>query len=227
MSNNKSFIETILGPRPKECHPEPSEFHVSMCGICQPAWAWDSRTKKMRAILEAEGDTIQPILDCIAEESEGVFCDNDFDEGYNKAKADFALNLQAPIEKVLLRVAAEKAEAIDLIKSASVCIDMATTCDVAWAELAKKDLDKAEKVLAPPTGEEGKFKSQGLCDTTMTERFDAPCSCDTYEGNLGPCATFKEGGKTGYCCYCAHAKGCHEMITENAETMPPRNEGQT
>ena len=56
------------------------------------------------------------------------------------------------------------------------------------------------------------MKSQGLCETTLTERFEYPdCKCDTYEGNLGPCKTFEEG-MSGRCVYCEHAKVCHEAI---------------
>ena len=55
--------------------------------------------------------------------------------------------------------------------------------------------------------------SQGLCATTLTERFANPtCRCDTYSGNLGPCATFEEGTRVGYCVYCNHEQGCHDEI---------------
>ncbi len=52
-------------------------------------------------------------------------------------------------------------------------------------------------------------ESQGLCDTTQTERFFAPdCLCKTYEGNLGPCRTFEKGGN-GRCALCDHEPSCH------------------
>jgi hypothetical protein len=52
---------------------------------------------------------------------------------------------------------------------------------------------------------------QGLCDTTMTERFaNAGCCCDTYPGNLGPCKTFLEGARPGHCVYCDHEMTCHQ-----------------
>ena len=52
--------------------------------------------------------------------------------------------------------------------------------------------------------------SQGLCDTTMTERFANPlCKCATYPANLGPCRDFEEGAN-GRCVYCDHDKICHD-----------------
>lgn len=55
-------------------------------------------------------------------------------------------------------------------------------------------------------------KSQGLCDTTLTERFqNKNCVCSTYEANLGPCATF-EAGSTNRCVYCDHEWACHHAI---------------
>jgi hypothetical protein len=51
--------------------------------------------------------------------------------------------------------------------------------------------------------------AQGLCDTTLTQRFANPnCQCETYEGNLGPCKTF-EAGQNGHCVYCDHEASCH------------------
>jgi len=51
---------------------------------------------------------------------------------------------------------------------------------------------------------------QGRCDVTLTERFAQPnCTCDTYPGNLGPCADHEPGGRLGYCVYCDHALTCH------------------
>lgn len=49
---------------------------------------------------------------------------------------------------------------------------------------------------------------QDLCDTTQTARLCIPCHCDTYDGNLGPCAKFELGGN-GRCAYCDHAQSCH------------------
>lgn len=57
--------------------------------------------------------------------------------------------------------------------------------------------------------------SQGLCDTTMTERFDQVCTCDTYAGNKGPCNTF-EAGDNGRCAYCDHGHQCHETVVVRA-----------
>ncbi len=55
-------------------------------------------------------------------------------------------------------------------------------------------------------------KSQGLCDTTMTERFDiGNCNCDTYPNNLGPCIEFKLGMNNN-CVYCDHNKECHNIL---------------
>lgn len=51
--------------------------------------------------------------------------------------------------------------------------------------------------------------SQGLCETTQTERYYNPaCKCATYEDNLGPCNEFEQGSN-GRCVYCDHEKGCH------------------
>lgn len=56
------------------------------------------------------------------------------------------------------------------------------------------------------------YQSQGLCETTLTERFNNDkCKCDTYKGNLGPCKTF-ELGKNNNCVYCDHNFECHEAI---------------
>lgn len=55
-------------------------------------------------------------------------------------------------------------------------------------------------------------KSQGLCETTLTERFECPeCRCGTYPDNLGPCKTF-ETEANGRCVYCDHAIECHNLI---------------
>jgi hypothetical protein len=50
--------------------------------------------------------------------------------------------------------------------------------------------------------------SQGRCEVTLTERFEADCRCPTYEGNLGPCAEHLEGAN-GRCVYCDHELTCH------------------
>lgn len=48
----------------------------------------------------------------------------------------------------------------------------------------------------------GKLIAQGQCETTQTPRFQIPdCACGTYEGNLGPCLTWWQGG-SGHCVYC-------------------------
>lgn len=66
--------------------------------------------------------------------------------------------------------------------------------------------------------------SQGQCDTTMTERFvPIDCVCDTYEGNLGPCATF-EATTSGKCVYCNHRQACHEVSTV-VHQCPPVGSG--
>lgn len=51
-----------------------------------------------------------------------------------------------------------------------------------------------------------------LCDTMMTMRHPVNnCSCDTYEGNLGPCLTW-EPGANGNCAYCDHNWSCHKLV---------------
>lgn len=59
--------------------------------------------------------------------------------------------------------------------------------------------------------------SQGLCDTTMTERFENPdCECDTYLDNLGPCAAHEEGSEGGMCVYCDHRIACQARKRKKA-----------
>ncbi len=56
------------------------------------------------------------------------------------------------------------------------------------------------------------LSAQGPCETTGTMRFKNPlCKCPTYQGNLGPCIDFEEGGN-GRCVYCDHEKGCHDQL---------------
>ncbi len=50
-------------------------------------------------------------------------------------------------------------------------------------------------------------ESQGLCETTSTERFANDCHCFTYRDNLGPCASH-EKGSNGRCAYCDHELTC-------------------
>ena len=70
-----------------------------------------------------------------------------------------------------------------------------------------------------------KYKSQGPCDTTMTERYDNPaCKCPTYEGNLGPCVTFVEGAPDGItnaakCAFCDHTLECHKQLSLRREDL--------
>lgn len=57
--------------------------------------------------------------------------------------------------------------------------------------------------------------SQGLCETTLTERFEfSECVCGTYPENLGPCRTFETGADPKRCVYCDHKLGCHTAIAE-------------
>lgn len=59
--------------------------------------------------------------------------------------------------------------------------------------------------------------SQGLCDTTQTERFvPVACKCPTYPSNLGPCATF-EVQSNARCVYCDHLADCHQPVIEKLE----------
>lgn len=60
-------------------------------------------------------------------------------------------------------------------------------------------------------------ESQGLCDTTQTERFYMPgCRCETYKDNLGPCRTF-EKGDSGRCAFCDHELNCHTELLSLAK----------
>jgi len=64
----------------------------------------------------------------------------------------------------------------------------------------------------PTAAESEEPKSQGLCDTTMTERFEnKDCVCPTYPANLGPCAKFEEGGNAR-CVFCDHELSCHLAV---------------
>jgi len=77
----------------------------------------------------------------------------------------------------------------------------------------------AENVLLSRTTDSGipsmkTGDSQGLCETTMTERFEVACQCGTYEGNLGACKTFLAGADPARCVYCDHKAECHVMLAE-------------
>ena len=61
-----------------------------------------------------------------------------------------------------------------------------------------------------------KHYDAGVCDTTMTTRYETDCDCDTYPENMGVCRTWEAGGN-GRCAYCDHEKGCH-VITLTAKT---------
>lgn len=59
------------------------------------------------------------------------------------------------------------------------------------------------------------MKSQGLCETTLTERFEnLDCKCATYQGNLGPCAAHEKGGNDR-CVYCDHDMTCKPKVTKH------------
>jgi len=65
---------------------------------------------------------------------------------------------------------------------------------------------------APTAAGSEEPKSQGLCDTTMTERFEnKDCVCNTYPGNLGPCSKF-EDGSNARCVFCDHELSCHLAV---------------
>lgn len=58
-------------------------------------------------------------------------------------------------------------------------------------------------------------RSQGLCDTTLTERFMLDeCVCGTYPDNLGPCRTFAIGADPERCVYCDHKISCHMAVVD-------------
>jgi hypothetical protein len=57
--------------------------------------------------------------------------------------------------------------------------------------------------------------SQGLCETTLTERFEfSECVCGTYPDNLGPCRTFGVGVNPKRCVFCDHKIQCHAAVDE-------------
>jgi hypothetical protein len=58
------------------------------------------------------------------------------------------------------------------------------------------------------------IKSQGVCDTTLTERFEyLLCNCGTYPFNLGPCLTWTPNNENR-CVYCDHGLECHQAISQ-------------
>lgn len=60
-----------------------------------------------------------------------------------------------------------------------------------------------------------KPQAQGPCEMTNTPRFQIKdCACSTYEGNLGPCATWFEGAAAGRCVYCDHNLDCHVKLSK-------------
>lgn len=68
----------------------------------------------------------------------------------------------------------------------------------------------------PSPDTSGGAGSQGLCETTLTERFENPnCKCKTYIGNLGPCRDFLAGSE-GRCVYCDHERSCHDAVSGGA-----------
>lgn len=77
---------------------------------------------------------------------------------------------------------------------------------------------KPPGVCQPGGGRPAASTSQGLCETTLTERFAFDdCVCGTYPENMGPCRTFLPG-LDGRCAYCDHRLGCHSAIAERFST---------
>lgn len=99
----------------------------------------------------------------------------------------------------------EEARAIDLAIAASLEGKLCEDCPPEGHETPAR--------CAPcPRRGARKGRSQGLCETTLTERFENPdCACETYPDNLGPCKTFEEGA-SGRCAYCDHEAECHRSL---------------
>ena len=80
----------------------------------------------------------------------------------------------------------------------------------AYSPVSTKCIQSVDKQALGTTAQ---GKSQGLCETTLTERFRYDdCTCETYPGNLGPCATFEEGADPDRCVYCDHVVECHAAV---------------
>jgi len=62
-------------------------------------------------------------------------------------------------------------------------------------------------------------KSQGLCEATLTERFEVDCLCGTYAGNLGPCKTFLPSIDPARCVYCDHTAECHAKAVSHGQKV--------
>lgn len=91
--------------------------------------------------------------------------------------------------------------------------------DHAFHEENRIDMHGIAVIPLEPVSESAEPRSQGLCETTLTERFHNPnCKCDTYVGNLGPCRTF-EAGMSGNCVYCEHDRDCHDQIAAPAPNV--------
>lgn len=87
-----------------------------------------------------------------------------------------------------------------------------------WNEYAGHFVDHHAEITAAlrQAASVERAEPQGLCDTTLTERFkNSNCRCATYPGNKGPCQRF-EAGANGNCAYCDHERACH-VVGERAE----------
>ena len=86
------------------------------------------------------------------------------------------------------------------------------------------DAFEAGKLSAPIAVVPKGLVSQGRCETTLTERFRFDgCKCGTYEGNLGPCLTWCQGGASNRCVYCDHNIECHCAISAMLAAAPAPN----
>lgn len=82
----------------------------------------------------------------------------------------------------------------------------------------KPTLAELQEILRP--------KSQGRCETTLTERFDVGgCKCDTYAGNLGPCLTWSRSRAADRCVYCDHSLECHRRLSAMFAANSPQPGG--
>ena len=77
-----------------------------------------------------------------------------------------------------------------------------------WTPRCGTLYETAQEIVSESRARHRTIISQGLCETTLTERFRQPnCKCATYADNLGPCAAHFEGAN-GRCVFCDHEMTC-------------------
>jgi hypothetical protein len=79
---------------------------------------------------------------------------------------------------------------------------------------------KDSETIAPVSSQAPAPPQGTLCESTSTPRYSiGECKCHTYKGNLGPCASWFEGGRFGHCVYCDHERNCHLLVATVLEKL--------